>query len=155
MAGMCHMPVLDRFYSAFVARDSTIMGTCYADDARFSDPAFPDLNAAEVRAMWKLLVGRSNDLRVKFKVVREDERSGICEWRAYYTFSRTGRQVHNIVRSEFVLRDGFIVQQRDSFDFWRWSRQALGVTGYLLGWSPLLKRKVQSTARDALERAMR
>ena len=131
------------------------MGACYADDARFNDPAFPDLNAAEVRAMWKMLIGRSNDLRVKFNVVHEDERSGVCEWRAYYTFSRTGRQVHNIVRSEFVLRDGFIVQQQDRFDFWRWSRQALGVPGYLLGWSPLLKRRVQATAGEALQRAMR
>lgn len=152
---MLHMPVLDRFYSAFVARDATTMGACYADDARFNDPAFPDLNAAEVRAMWKMLIGRSNDLRVKFNVVHEDERSGVCEWRAYYTFSRTGRQVHNIVRSEFVLRDGFIVQQQDRFDFWRWSRQALGVPGYLLGWSPLLKRRVQATAGEALQRAMR
>lgn len=149
------MSVLDRFYGAFVARDSSTMAACYADDARFNDPAFGDLNAAEVRAMWKMLVGRSADLRVKYKVLEEDERSGVCEWHAHYTFTRTGRKVHNIIRSEFVLRDGSIVQQRDHFDFWRWSRQALGLTGLLLGWSPMVRNKVQRTARAALERSMR
>ena len=149
------MSVLQRFYGAFVARDSATMATCYADDATFHDPAFGDLNAAEVRAMWKVLVGRSNDLRVKFNVLEEDEGRGVCEWHAYYTFTNTGRKVHNIIRSEFVLRNGLIIQQRDHFDFWRWSRQALGASGWLLGWSPLLRNMVRSTARAALERTMR
>ncbi len=149
------MSVLRRFYGAFAARDAATMAASYADDARFSDPAFQDLNATEVRAMWKMLLGRSEDLRVKFKVLEEDAHRGVCEWHAYYTFSSTGRKVHNIVRSEFELRDGRIVRQQDRFDFWRWSRQALGVPGWLLGWSPMLRGKVRRTARAALDRAMR
>lgn len=149
------MPVLQRFYGGFAARDAATMSACYADDARFSDPAFPDLNATEARAMWKMLLGRSEDLRVKFKVLEEDAHHGVCEWHAYYTFSSTGRKVHNIVRSEFELRDGLIVRQQDRFDFWRWSRQALGPMGWLLGWSPIVRGKVQTKARAALERAMR
>jgi SnoaL-like domain len=131
------------------------MAACYADDALFSDPAFGELNAAETRAMWKMLVGRSNDLRVKFKVLEEDDRRGVCEWQASYTFSSTGRKVRNVIRSEFELRDGLIVRQRDDFDFWRWSRQALGLSGLLLGWTPMLRNKVRGTARAALDRAMR
>ncbi len=149
------MSVLQRFYGAFAARDASTMAACYADDARFNDPAFGDLNAAEVRAMWKMLVGRSEDLRVKFKVREENERYGVCEWHAHYTFTSTGRKVHNIIHSEFVLYDGLILVQHDHFDFWRWSRQALGPMGLVLGWSPMLQGKVRRTARAALERAMR
>jgi len=35
--------LLDKFYSAFKARDHVTMGECYAPDAHFSDPVFTDL----------------------------------------------------------------------------------------------------------------
>lgn len=148
------MSVLTRFYSAFTQRDWSTMGACYTDDARFSDPVFPDLDAAGVRGMWKMLLTSGTDLRVTFKVVEESAHRGVGEWEAVYTFSRTGRKVHNIIRSEFELRDGSIVRQCDRFDFWRWSRQALGITGVLLGWSPLVRNRVRATAAAALRRSM-
>ncbi|HRD53670.1 MAG TPA: nuclear transport factor 2 family protein [Flavobacteriales bacterium] len=148
------MSVIKRFYTAFAAGDVAAMGACYADDARFTDPAFGDLDAGQARAMWQMLLSRSRDLRITFMVLHEDERSGSCEWHAHYTFASTGRKVHNIIRSEFALRDGLIVQQRDGFSFWRWSRQALGAVGWLLGWSPIIRGKVRRTARAALDRHM-
>lgn len=148
------MSVLTRFYTAFAQRDWSTMGACYAEDARFSDPVFPDLDAAGVRGMWKMLLTSGTDLRVTFKVQEENPVHGVVTWEAFYTFSKTGRKVHNIIRSEFVLRDGLIVQQRDHFDFWRWSRQALGLSGLLLGWSPLVKNKVRGIAASGLRKAM-
>ncbi len=144
------MSVLHRFYSAFAQRDWSTMGACYADDARFSDPVFPDLDAACVRAMWKMLLTRDSDLRITFKISEESDERGVCEWEAFYTFSRTGRKVHNVIRSEFGLRDGLILRQRDHFDFWRWSRQALGASGWLLGWSPMVRNKVRGIAAAGL-----
>lgn len=149
------MAVLHRFYSAFAAREWETMSACYAEDARFSDPVFPDLDAAGVRAMWRMLLTSGTDLQVSYRVEEECETHGICHWEARYTFSRTGRKVHNIIRSEFELRDGLIVRQRDHFDFWRWSRQALGVSGMLLGWSPFVRNKVRATAQAALRKTMR
>jgi ketosteroid isomerase-like protein len=148
------MSVVRRFYTAFTGADWASMGACYRDDARFSDPAFPDLNAGEVRAMWKMLVTAGKDLRITFRVLEESETRGVCEWDAFYTFSRTGRQVHNTIRSEFELRDGLIFRQRDTFNFWRWSRQALGPLGLVLGWTAFLQRRVQAVGRAGLDRAM-
>ena len=37
---------------------------------------------------------------------------------------------------------------------WRWSRQALGMAGVLLGWTPWLHGKVRRDAARALERFM-
>ena len=40
----------------------------------------------------------------------------------------------------------------DRFDFWKWSRQALGLPGWLLGWSSALRAKVQARAAGNLAR---
>ncbi len=148
------MSVIGRFYTAFGQRDWSAMGACYADDARFSDPVFPELDVAGVRAMWKMLLTSGSDLRITFKISEESDESAVCEWEAFYTFSRTGKKVHNVIRSEFELREGLIHRQRDHFDFWRWSRQALGPSGLLLGWSPLVKNKVRGIAAAGLKKAM-
>lgn len=148
------MSVISRFYTAFAHRDRAAMAACYADDARFSDPVFPDLDATQVRAMWKMLLTSGTDLRVTHQVLEESPGRARCRWEAWYTFSRSGRPVHNIIHAEFELRDGMIVRHRDTFSFWRWSRQALGTTGLLLGWSPLVRNKVRATAAASLARAM-
>lgn len=149
------MAVLDRFYSAFQDRDWATMGACYHPDAHFSDPVFPDLDAAGVRAMWKMLLTSGTDLRIGFSVLEETGTNGKAEWEAHYTFSRTGRSVHNEVVSTFVLKDDLILQQLDVFDFWKWSRQALGTPGALLGWSSIIKNKVRDTAAKGLAKSKR
>jgi len=142
---------LDRFFIAFANRDGESMAACYHADARFRDPVF-DLRGSDVGAMWRMLCSRSTDLRVVAANVHGNAAAGSADWHAWYTFSTTGRRVHNIVHSRFTFRDGLIGEQVDTFGFWRWSRQALGMPGVLLGWTPMLRRKVQATARTALDR---
>ncbi|MBL7950459.1 MAG: nuclear transport factor 2 family protein [Flavobacteriales bacterium] len=148
------MDVLQRFYSAFAQRDWAAMGACYHTSARFSDPVFPDLDEAQVRAMWRMLLTSGSDLSVTYTVLQAEATKGRVRWEARYTFSRSGRKVHNVVTSEFVLKDDRIVVQRDQFDFWRWSRQALGISGVLLGWTPIVRGKVQQLAAANLRKAM-
>jgi ketosteroid isomerase-like protein len=147
------MSVIERFYAAFAQRDWSTMGKCYAEDARFSDPVFPELSAPEVRAMWKMLLTSGSDLRVRSSW-KQDGARGVGRCEASYTFSRTGRKVHNVIRSEFELRDGLIVSQRDRFGFWRWSGQALGASGWLLGWSPVVRNKMRAMAASGLRKAL-
>jgi hypothetical protein len=58
--------------------------------------------------------------------------------------------VVNRIDARFAFRDGLIVEHRDSFDLWRWMRQAMGVLGTLLGWSPLVQRMLRAQARRGL-----
>ena len=61
--------------------------------------------------------------------------------------------VHNIIEAKFEFDDaGLVKRHRDSFDFWRWSRQALGAPGILLGWTPFLRGKVRTTAAANLKK---
>jgi len=62
--------------------------------------------------------------------------------------------VVNEVRARFRFADGLIAEHRDDFDFHRWSRQALGASGLLLGWTPFLRAAVRKRSRAALEEFM-
>lgn len=142
--------LIERFYTAFQGRDAVTMGACYHDDATFTDPAFGTLSAAETRRMWAMLCARAADLRLGFRDVRADDQQGGASWEADYTFSKTGRAVNNRISATFEFREGRIIRHVDHFDFWRWSRQALGPVGWLLGWSPWLRAKVRATALKGL-----
>ena len=142
--------LITRFYTAFAARDGAAMTPCYHPNARFSDPAFPDLSGPEVSAMWRMLTARSKDLTLSFSDVEASAEHGAAKWVALYTFGATGRKVENHISAAFVFKDGLILEHSDLFNFWRWARQALGPMGLLLGWSGFLRRKVQKQARSNL-----
>ena len=142
--------IIRRFYDAFAKTDALTMGRCYADHVVFSDPVFPRLKGEEARAMWRMLCARSKDFSLSYDGVEADEHSGKVRWVAHYTFSKTGRSVENIVNATFRFANGAIIEHTDRFDFWRWSRQALGAAGLLLGWTSSLQRKAQGTAAQSL-----
>lgn len=145
-----HRALITRFYEAFQRRDGATMAACYHAEARFSDPAFPNLHGNQIGAMWTMLCARAQDFSLEFSGVQADEERGRAHWEPRYLFSKTGRKVHNIIDAEFRFKDGLIVEHIDRFDFWRWSRQALGLPGLLLGWSGFLRGKVQAEAARGL-----
>lgn len=123
------------FYTAFQNKDFRTMQECYSDDAIFSDAVFENLNADEVRAMWQMLITKGKDLRLDFKNVKADGRTGSAEWIAAYTFSATGNKVINKIKASFVFENGKIREHKDNFDFYAWAKQALGLKGLFLGWT--------------------
>lgn len=126
------------------------MAACYSPDAHFSDPVFVGLRGAEPGAMWRMLNSRAQDFSVELASSAADEQTGSAHWIASYRFAQTGRPVVNDVRSTFRFADGLIADQRDEFDFYRWSRQALGLPGLVLGWTPVLRNGVRRKARAGL-----
>ena len=143
--------LIDRLYTALAARDHETMASCYRPNARFFDPVFGELRGDEVRAMWRMLCERGADLVVSHSDVEADDDRGSARWVATYTFSGTGRPVRNEIDARFRFEDGLIAEHDDRFALWAWTRQALGATGLLLGWSPPVQRKVRAQARKALE----
>ncbi len=143
--------LIERFYEAFSRLDGNAMAACYAPNSRFSDPVFPALHGEEPGAMWKMLTGRAQDLTVALVEHDADVHRGSAHWLADYTFS-TGRRVHNDVRARFRFEGGLIAEHDDTFSFPSWSRQALGPVGLALGWTPMLRSKVQREARAGLDK---
>jgi ketosteroid isomerase-like protein len=149
--GTSNDELIERFYAAFANRDGAAMAACYAPDVHFSDPVFTDLHGDEAGAMWRMLTGRADDLGVELLEHQATGERGSARWRARYTFTQTGRPVVNEVHAWFRFRDGLIAEHIDRFDFHRWARQALGPSGLLLGWTPILRSAVRRRARAGLD----
>jgi ketosteroid isomerase-like protein len=152
---MTNEEVVTKFYSAFQKLDYATMQSCYADNAVFQDPAFGYLDSDEVRAMWEMLAKNAKNFSLVFSDIKaEDEEYITCKWVATYTFSATGRPVVNKIQAYMRIQDGKITEHTDYFNFWVWSRQALGLSGWLLGWTSYVKSQVRSKARGNLQRFM-
>jgi ketosteroid isomerase-like protein len=148
--GVANSRLIASFYAALDRRDPDAMLACYAPDVRFSDPVFPDLDAAGVAVMWRMLCSRGKDLRVVASTITADAVAGAAHWDATYTYSATGNRVENRIDALFTFRDGLIVRHQDHFDLYRWARQALGAKGLLLGWLPPVQNAIRAQAAAAL-----
>lgn len=142
------------FYTAFQNKDFKTMQNLYHDNAVFNDAIFKNLNASQVKAMWEMLIKAGKDMTVTYKNVTTDKENGSAEWNATYTFSRSEKKVVNRVKAGFSFKDGKIIAHTDNFDFYTWAKQALGFSGFLLGWTSLIKNKIQSTAKTNLDHFM-
>lgn len=148
---MDHEALIRTFYESFARADAEGMVRCYAPNVIFTDPAFGELHGDEVKAMWRMLIENSKgQLSLTFDNVQANEKTGSANWVAHYSFGQTGRKVVNRIAARFEFEDGLIVRHTDQFDLWKWSRQALGLPGYLLGWTPFMKNKIQQRARRQL-----
>ncbi|MGZ5194690.1 MAG: nuclear transport factor 2 family protein [Ramlibacter sp.] len=151
---------LETFYAAFAKLDADTMAACYAPDAAFDDEVFSLRGRDEVMGMWRMLCtatkAKGADVwKLTYRDVQADGAKGRAHWDAHYRFSTTGRLVDNSVDGEFEFDgNGKIARHRDRFDFWLWSRQALGAPGLLLGWTPMLRNKIRATAAGNLRKFM-
>jgi hypothetical protein len=145
--------IITKFYTAFANANITQMCECYHPKVQFTDPVFGLLKGSEVCNMWKMLLKRSKgDLIIDFSEVKSDEYAGSVKWRATYRFSKTNRKVINKIYGQFQFKDGLIIKHTDDFDLWKWSIQAFGLKGFLLGWTRFFQEKIQKNASKSLKK---
>lgn len=146
-----HQQLIEEFYAGFAEGNAKTMASCYNKDIQFEDPAFGKLQGQDVLDMWEMLIEKSKgNIKIEFSDVRADELSGSARWVAVYNFSKTNRNVVNVIQASFVFKDGLIIKHTDEFDIWKWSQQALGLPGYLLGWTGFMQQKIQKNALHSL-----
>ena len=138
--------LIHNFYIAFLDKDFKTMQATYADNATFSDPVFQNLNATQTRGMWEMFCKRGKDMQLTFEILSIAENQIVAEWIPRYTFSATGNYVVNHITSTFIIADNKITQHTDNFNFYKWSCQALGFRGVLLGWTAFMQNKIRKTA---------
>lgn len=143
-----------RLYDAFARLDGETMQACYAADAQFDDEVFSLRGRDQVGGMWRMLCDATQAKgRDDWRLEARDITARSAHWQAHYRFSASGRLVHNIIDATIECdADGLIRRHRDRFDFWRWSRQALGMPGLLLGWTPWFRNQVRAQAAGNLRK---
>ncbi len=124
--------LLQRLFNSLDQHDHPAMAGCYHPAATFRDIAFDLRGRKQIHAMWHMICG--GDIRATFDLVHADDHSGQVNLVDDYTFSSTGRRVHNVIDSQFRFRDGLIVEHCDFCDARVWSAMALGgASGLLAG----------------------
>jgi len=146
--------IIHRFYTAFSKLDAEAMIACYHDNVVFKDPAFGTLKGERAKNMWRMLCAsqKGKDFRVTFSNIKTIENSGSADWEASYTFSKTGRKVHNKISAKFKFQDGLIVEHTDDFNLHKWAKQAMGFKGLLLGGTGFFKKKLQQQTNTLLDK---
>ncbi len=136
---------IEQFYRAFNNLDADKMVSRYHKDVIFEDPAFGVLKGERATNMWKMLCASQKGKEFKVHVTHIESSAEVttATWEAFYVFSKTGRKIHNIVHAEFRFKEGKIISHKDTFDLYKWSKQALGSKGLILGWTPFFKNKLQ------------
>jgi len=143
---------IERFYSAFANGDVEGMVGCYHNDVVFQDPAFGRLEGDRAVQMWRMLLSRKKDnTKINHTNVQATQDLGSAEWRAEYQYGPKNRNVINHVGAKFKFKDGKIIEHIDTFDLWKWTKQAIGLPGYLLGWTSFMKSKIQKTTNKQLD----
>ena len=145
--------IINKFYKAFQNLDAERMAECYHGDIVFEDPAFGVLKGERASNMWRMLCDsqKGKDFKLIYSNVKADENTGSALWEAFYTFSKTGRKIHNPVQAQFKFKDGKIINHMDSFDLYKWSKQALGYKGAVLGKTLFFKNKVRYNTSKMLD----
>lgn len=145
--------LIAEFYTAFSNADAKKMGKCYHPKIHFIDPVFGLLKEEEVSLMWEMLLLKSKgNLKIEFSDIKADDFNGSAHWTATYNFSKTNRKVVNKIAAQFIFQDGLIIKHMDSFDIWKWSKQAFGWTGFLLGWTGFFQNKINQQALISLDK---
>lgn len=145
--------LVHHFYDSFATGDIESMVACYDDSATFEDPAFGKLNGEDVRNMWRMLHESSKgQIKVSFHSIQENNEKVSAKWKAEYIFSQTGRPVINEIDANFIISNGKIVQHIDTFNLWKWSRQALGFTGLIIGYTTFFRKALQKKTRHLLRK---
>lgn len=143
--------LINKFYSAFHRQDAAGMNSCYSEDIVFFDPVFGLLEGDAVRSMWEMLCANAKDFSLTYgNIIHLDEEYSTCDWVATYTFSRTGRKVVNKIRAHMRFSGGQIVEHSDAFSLHKWASQAMGFSGWLLGWSSFYQKKIKNGAKKNL-----
>ena len=139
------------FYTAFKSLDAAGMNACYSNEIVFFDPVFELLQANQAKAMWRMLCKNAKDFSLNYDNIKDmGDDYYTCDWVASYTFSQTGRRVVNNVKAHMKMHDGKIVEHSDGFSLHKWSSQALGFSGWLLGWNSFFQRKIKNASRKKL-----
>ncbi len=125
---------------------------CYHKDIVFKDAVFGKLEGDRAFKMWEMLLSqKKQDTIINFSNIETTAESGKANWVAEYLYGDKKRKVVNKVSADFKFKDGKIIQHFETFDLWSWTKQAMGLPGYLLGWTSFMRNKIQQTTNNRLD----
>lgn len=150
---MSNTELIENFYIAFSEGNSQGMVECYHDNIIFQDPVFGTLKGERAKDMWRMLLSQKKaETTITFDHVNATDNAGKANWVAMYLYGPKKRKVVNKVQANFKFQDGKIIEHIDTFDLWKWTKQAMGPIGYLMGWTSIIRNKILKTTNKNLDK---
>jgi ketosteroid isomerase-like protein len=148
---MTNTETIKKFYTSFSEGNAKDMIACYHEEIVFQDPAFGVLKGNRAKKMWEMLLSnKDSNIKITFNNINVDGDEGGASWIAEYVYGPKKRKVINKVNAQFKFKEGEITEHKDTFNLWKWSGQALGLVGHMIGWTPIMKKKIQSITSKKL-----
>ncbi len=142
---MTNREVVMSFFASYQKHDAAGMYSCLDSQVEFSDLAFHKITGANVRAMWQWFCvpteSRTKPVSVpSFEVLKAEGDSVQARYEVAYTLEG-GHAVNYVIRSEFTLSGGKIVNQNDTptISNFQFAKMALGFPKCILGLTPMFK----------------
>lgn len=98
-----------------------------------------------------LLSQKKESTIITFNSIQASSEKGTVNWIAEYFYGEKKRKVINKVNASFKFKEGKIIEHTDTFNLWEWTKQAMGITGFLMGWTSFMKDKIQATTNKNLD----
>ena len=95
---------------------------------------------------------KGKDFKVVVSDIEGNATKGSAQWEAFYTFSKTGRKVHNKINAKFQFKDGLMISHIDAFNLHNWAKQAMGVKGLLMGRTRYFSNKLKAQTNYLLDK---
>lgn len=140
------------FFEAYSRRNTGDMCNRYSSLIYYSDPVFGLLKDEQVIKMWQFRVANSNELSLIYGNISDrGDNYYTCEWTATYRFAPTGKKIIHKAKAYMKVEDGIITEHSDAYSFYKWIRQAYGISGWILGWSSVYKKRVRKKLLEQLQ----
>lgn len=131
-----HLQLLQTFFTAFAKKDLNTMLDCYHENVIYDDVGFGKQKGENAKTVWRFLIKKVDaNAQITFSNIQVSKDKGQANWVTKYTFNQ--QKITNKITSTFYFQDGKIIYHKDNYSLWKWSQQAYGFIGYLIGWSPI------------------
>ena len=135
---LTNQQVIEQFYTALSNRDIKALSNCYHEEVVYSDVGFGIQKGKDAKLVWQFLMNNVDEnFMVTFSDIQANETRGSANWVAKYQFNQ--RNIENQITATFQFQNGKIIYHKDKYSLWKWSQQAFGFLGYLIGWLPLFR----------------
>ncbi|MFK7950487.1 MAG: nuclear transport factor 2 family protein [Saprospiraceae bacterium] len=139
------------FFTAFANKDLDTMLDCYHKNVIYDDVGFGKQEGEKAKKVWRFLIQNvDKNAIITFSNIQISASTGQANWTTKYTFGK--RKITNQITATFRFQDGKIIYHKDDYSLWKWSQQAFGLIGFLIGWLPLFRWLIRWQMQRNLQR---
>jgi hypothetical protein len=146
--------IVQAFFFAYQRHDDKGMQAMLSQAVHFVDFAF-DISGQDVFAMWRLFCLATESrapVEVQwYRIISASSRAVTADYRVAYVYGKNKRPVDYVIRANFTIVEGKIVEHRDHGSIFTWAWQAIGPLPALISWTLVFRRIVARQARKTLD----